>query len=138
MSAEKRVAIKTKFREKPDPVLIEIDEFFDGNEDEGSIGCNLIPEHPGIPVFQTTLSEIKKKEGVKEVAVLVSELDPCEEAWPYTDTVCVFGDVNTKELAAHVAPLHPNEVYRVGLFSASILKALAKKKSLPLTVLWWD
>src|SRR5260370_34481105 len=44
-------------------VLVTRQEFFDGNDDLGSIGCNLI-EHPGVPAFEGAFRQIADMDGV--------------------------------------------------------------------------
>lgn len=133
-TSEKRSSIKSKYRDND---AIPIDEFFDGNDDSGSIGCNL-DDHPGIETFSKYVLSLKNLEGVKEIFVLVSELDPGEENWPFTDTLCIVGDIDPKVVEKTLSPIQPNEVYRVGFFSPSHLKSIAKSKDAPLVVVWWD
>jgi hypothetical protein len=54
MDIMKRNRSVRRLAAEPEPQLVPIEEFFDGNDDLGSIGCNL-PEHPGIAVFRDIL-----------------------------------------------------------------------------------
>ena len=47
MNLEKRNALVAELSSAADPILVPIARFFDGNDDRGSIGCNL-KHHPGI------------------------------------------------------------------------------------------
>jgi len=54
MDARKRDDLKAKLSSQPEPQLVPIDVFFNGNDDAASIGCNLF-KHPGIDVFRRIL-----------------------------------------------------------------------------------
>jgi hypothetical protein len=63
------------------PVLT-VDEFFEGNDDLGSIGCNLSPAPP-LEVFRRVLLGIAARPDVQSVLVRVTE-DMGDE-WPFSD-----------------------------------------------------
>lgn len=56
----------------PNPV-VPLGLFFEGNDDIGSVGCNLI-EHPGVYRFHEVLRDIEAKAEVQAVLVEVSEV----------------------------------------------------------------
>ena len=43
-------ALKAELATQPEPQLVPIERFFDGNDDLGSIGCNLLA-HPGCLLY---------------------------------------------------------------------------------------
>jgi hypothetical protein len=137
MDIAKCESLKARCAKLGEAPFIAIDEFFDGNDDPASIGCNL-DEHPGVDRFRSILAEVKKTPGVKEVLARISEVDPGEESWPFTDTICVVGEIDLEDLRKRVEPLCPTDVERSGLFAASEIKHLAKEKNAKVTVLWWD
>jgi len=49
--------------------LIDLDAFFDGNDDARSIGPQISGAHPGIPALRATLDEIAAREDVSHVLV---------------------------------------------------------------------
>src|SRR5262249_18698986 len=53
----------------PDPI-VSLEEFFTGNEDLGSIGCNLT-DHPGMQTFYTELKAIRSRPDVQGVFVAI-------------------------------------------------------------------
>jgi len=114
---------------------VSIERFFEGNTDEGSIGCNLL-EHPGIGVFRDTLVGLLRRPDVEAVYAQISEIDPGTGLWPFTDMVVVVGSIAAEELARLVAPLEPDEVAdaQEGSVSEGILSA---HKS-PVLYAWWD
>jgi hypothetical protein len=65
----------------PEPV-VSLELFFDGNDDPGSIGCNL-PDHPGLADFYSVLRSIRDRPEVDGVWVGISELMGPNE-WPFT------------------------------------------------------
>jgi hypothetical protein len=67
--------------------------------------------------------------------VLIAEVDPGEEFWPFTDTVLVAGTIPPDELAQALAHLEPDEIGPPG---PSIPDAIAQRHGAPLLVAWWD
>ncbi|WP_238333548.1 hypothetical protein, partial [Luteimonas marina] len=89
--------------------VVPLDRFFDGNDDEGSIGCNLVP-HPGVPLFRDTLLGLLQRPDVTAVYALISELDPDDDSWPFTDTVLVAGTIQPEALTEALSALQPDYV----------------------------
>jgi hypothetical protein len=71
----------------PEPV-VSIEQFFDGNVDLGSIGCNL-DDHPGLERFAAVLRAIRGRPDVYDVLVGISEVLTSGE-WPCSDHVYVI------------------------------------------------
>src|SRR5262252_2701480 len=109
MDARKRDDLKAKLSSRAEPQIVPIDVFFDGNDDEASIGCNLL-EHPGIDVFRRILLGLLDRADVVAVYAQISEVDPGDEYWPFTDWVFVVGTIPQHELADALAPLQPDDV----------------------------
>jgi hypothetical protein len=60
--------------------LLTIDEFFEGNDVVGSIGCNL--EGAPLPArFYELFKEIAKRTNVKDIRVQITMFD--DPAWPF-------------------------------------------------------
>jgi hypothetical protein len=133
MDDAKCLALKAELATQPQVVLI--DRFFDGNDDLGSIGCNLNP-HPGIARFRQILSGLLSRPDVQAVYAQISELDPGEGCWPFADMVLVVGTVPVADLRADVDPLQPDEV---GLGGASgVPPNVTERHRSPVSVIWWD
>lgn len=126
-------ALKDEFADRPGPLVVPIERFFDGNDDLGSIGCNLSP-HPGIDVFWDVLVGLLQRPDVEAVYALIAELDPGDDCWPFSDTVLVFGRISDNALAAAVSILEPDEV-KLGIDPASGIAVLDDS---PVRVVWWD
>ena len=133
MDIEKCNSLKADFESDPNP-LVPIDRFFDGNDDLGSIGCNL-SEHPGIDRFREILVGLTQRADVEAVYAQIAELDPDDDAWPFSDTVLVVGTMDPDTLQDIVASLQPDEVSpAVG----EIPPAIGQKHEGRVLVVWWD
>lgn len=132
MDIEKRNRLVGRLSREPEPALVPIDEFFDGNDDLGSIGCNLI-DHPGIETFRAVLGALGRRSDVSAVYAQVAEVDPGEDSWPFADAVIVVGSLSVDELKRALDELQPDDV---GLADFSELPpGVAEGDAL---FAWWD
>ncbi|MED4028569.1 hypothetical protein P4672_20220 [Priestia megaterium] len=88
--------------------LVSLEEFFEGNDDEGSIGCNLM-DHLGIHTFYSVLLEIKEKPNVQDVLVEIMEVEE-EEYWPFSERIYILSNANPEEIEEWVKILEPDEI----------------------------
>ena len=86
--------------------VVSMEAFFDGNEDQGSIGPNLYP-HPGLDTFQRVLQGIEQRPSVARVLVQISEV-MSEDEWPFSDRVYVVTTATTGEVHDWAAELEPD------------------------------
>lgn len=135
MDTNKRELIVSRFSETDDPILIDSSTFFDGNDDAGSIGCNLL-EHPGVPEFKRIFEELLNRSDVSKIIMQIAELDPGEDSWPFSDTAYIYGDIPTEELKTILAPLEPDEVGPPEEFN--VPEEVSSLHSENLQVVWWD
>jgi len=140
---EKRKALIGKLKQMKNEPIISFRDFFDGNfNDLGSIGCNLYPEHPGISKFLETFEKLESREDVESIYVHISEIDPGDEYWPYTDRVYVFGSIPIDELKRETKLIEPTEIGKNRKLIPSIDKSIDKSiegiSNQPLNILWWD
>ena len=135
MNITKRNRLVEQLSVQAEPLLLPIEVFFDGNDDLGSIGCNL-PEHPSIATFRETFARIAGRSDVEAVYARISEVDPGDDCWPFADTVFVVGAILASELAAELTTLEPDEV--ASAEDAMVLAVLAQKHSSPVLLAWWD
>lgn len=133
MDIEKCNWLKVDLEFEPEP-LVPIDRFFDGNDDLGSIGCNLF-EHPGIDRFRDILVGLTRRPDVEAVYAQITELDPDDDAWPFSDTVLVVGSIDADTLQDIVAPLKPDEVSPA---ATEIPSSISEKHEGRVLVVWWD
>ncbi len=135
MDLTKCRALKEELTAQDEPQLVAIDRFFDGNDDEGSIGCNLIP-HPGMDKFRETFLALQRRSDVEAIYAQISELDPGDDCWPYTDTVLLMGSISPDELWSAVEHLQPDEVSVGDVADAA--PSMADRHQGTMCALWWD
>jgi len=135
MDIPKCTALKTELAAQPEPQVISAQLFFDGNDDLGSIGCNLI-EHPGVDTFRDVLTGLLRRPDIQAVYAQISEVDPGEGCWPFADTVLVVGSIPAEELRDVVSVLKPDEVAPAEDFGVS--PSMAERHGSPVLAVWWD
>jgi hypothetical protein len=106
-------------RSVPVPLLT-LEEFFEGNDAAGSIGCNLEAE-PVPAEFYDLLRAIRQRPSVSDVRVQITCVDDPGNEWPFSDTVWILTDESLDEVRewfpAGLAPdevwegWHPNQQY---------------------------
>jgi hypothetical protein len=89
--------------------VVSVEAFFDGNDDPGSIGCNL-PEHPGAQRFYSILSAIRARSDVQDVLVGIYEIVEDETCWPFADTIYILTRAQASAVQEWLAELQPDEV----------------------------
>jgi hypothetical protein len=113
--------------------LITVEEFFDGNDDLGSIGCNLV-EHPGLDHFLHTLSAIAKRPDVEQVWLRIYDLE--EGDWPFSENVLIVGKMPLSEIQDSIDSLQPSEVSQMKFdWVPSRDQSLFGREYINL---WWD
>jgi len=136
MDGAKCAALKRELSKMPEPQVVPVERFFDGNDDVASIGCNL-PKHPGVQVFRDVLSGLLRQPGVQGVYAQIFEVDPGEEYWPFADTVLVVGTLPATVLRGEVRGLKPDEVDL--LTPDDVPPAIAERHpGAPVLSIWWD
>lgn len=140
MDQQKRLALIERVKKigLPDQSglpLVTLEDFFEGNDDLGSIGCNLM-EHPGIPFFYDQLKTIRDRENVSHVLVGIYEVEESDETmWPFSETVYVTTSEDPENVFEWFSPLQPD----------SVGPDITGAKNLPeipdgheVCVAWWD
>lgn len=112
-------------------VAVTLNEFFDGNEDEASLGCNLVP-HPSLEALYYHLQRFSNEHEV-EVYVEIHEVDESDdERWPYSERVYLIGDVDTDTLKELSANVFASQVEKLG--DVEINGEIYND----VNALWWD
>lgn len=137
MDLAKCSALKAELENADEPALVPAERFFDGNDDVASIGCNL-SKHPGIDRFREVLAGLARRPDVRSVHVVVSDRDPGEEYWPFSDLVLVAGDVPDLELRKTLSVLKPDEVAPVGDRDTGIPRKVLAGLGPRVLAAWWD
>ena len=133
MNREKLISV---IRSQPEAetggAVVTVNEFFGGNEDIGSIGCNLA-NHPGLDFFRLRLKEIEAREDVESVWLQIYDWD--EGDWPFSENVLIKGSIQKEALDPLIEPLLPSE------FEKEVLKdapTRAPEFEGDIYRLWWD
>jgi hypothetical protein len=115
--------------------LLSLEEFFEGNDVVGSIGCNL--EGPPSPSqFYDLLKSIAAKSQVKDVRVKITMFD--DPAWPFSDQIFVMTDASPEEVASWFPQkLRPDEVSEDS-FQASQFEPYEVPRGTRPIACWWD
>ena len=127
--------LKDELAAQPEPRIVSLERFFDGNDDVGSIGCNL-SEHPGMDVFRDTLMGLVRRPDIEAVYAQITELDPGEGSWPFTDTLFVVGKISAEELQTLLARLEPDEVELAN--HSDLPASIQQKHRGSVWRVWWD
>ena len=135
MNTAKRNELIQQLSKAEGTLLVPIRQFFDGNDDLGSIGCNLT-EHPGIKAFGEIFTNLSARSDVEAIYAKISEIDPGPESWPFSDTIIVFGEIPLEELKLSLAYLQADEIVPAEEFGVE-LDVIARHSS-PALLVWWD
>jgi hypothetical protein len=123
-------------RSVPTPLLT-LEEFFEGNDDVGSIGCNLISE-PKPSEFYALLKEIRDKSSVADIRVQITCVDTPGVEWPFSDTVWIMTNVSAGTVAGWFPEsLAPSDV-RMGWSDRQVYEHVAAAEGYHPVAAWWD
>ena len=133
----KRSALIRTIQSQPEFVegraLVTIEEFFDGNDDLGSLACNL-SEHPGLDHFRKILNALAKRSDVEQVWMQIYDLE--EGEWPFCENVLIVGAVPHSEIRRLSEALQPAEVTELQ-FGWTPTRASTLRGCRYIN-LWWD
>jgi hypothetical protein len=136
--------LTTAYQKEGTYPLITLEEFFEGNRDEGSIGCNLWT-HPGIDTFYRILREVRAREDVQDVLVGITDLNEFatpEETdqmaeWPFSDVLYIVTSAPVAVVEPLLAALEPDEVFPQEETPYE-RDFPALKEGYQVLVAWWD
>ena len=114
--------------------LLTVEEFFEGNTEIGSIGCNL-DGAPSPERFHELFLAIAKRPDVKDIRVQITAFDVPE--WPFSDTVYIMTTASPEEVASWFPPdLRPDENWS-GFVEQAYEPYAVPDDTLPVAC-WWD
>lgn len=117
-------------------LVVSLESFFEGNDDLGSIGCNLGDEQPSPSDFYQVLSAIRSKSEVQDVLVRICDYsDP--DSWPYTDTVYIVTSASAENIEEWLGPLKPDEVHPEWMYGKPPA-APEPHPGMTAYSVWWD
>ena len=115
--------------------LLTLAEFFEGNDVDGSTGCNLNPM-PSPAEFYDLLKGIAARPGVADVRVQVTMFDAPE--WPFSDTVWVVTSASPEVVASWFdESVRPDECIP-GWQEGVAVEAYTVPAGMKPIMSWWD
>ncbi|WP_421751115.1 hypothetical protein [Croceimicrobium sp.] len=123
------------------PILLTIDEFFDGNNDVASIAPNLDTK-PAIKEYFRTLKIIADNPKTTAAYVKIKDVlvntdgQLMDDAWLYTDMIYFIGDLSREDIIKATKSLKPDEVEYDPENEIRVLRDEYKDKKI--VYLWWD
>jgi hypothetical protein len=122
-------------RNLPDPV-VSLEDFFTGNDDPGSIGCNT--DHSGPKFFKEPLLAIRAKPNVQDVLIEIYEVEEEDETiWPFSERIYILTSASREEVQGWLAPLTPDSVEEGFAFGVPIA-APPLWPDVKVYAVWWD
>lgn len=120
--------------ETAEGAIIDAAAFLDGNEDEGSLGCNLM-EHPGMQAFRDAVSRVAARPDVSSVKVVIHE-DMGDDNFPFTDSMFVCTSAAPKDIAREFEVLQPDDVSKAERQQVASLPPPPRGQNW--IYVWWD
>jgi hypothetical protein len=116
-------------------IIVTIEDFFEGNDDFGSIGCNIYPDQPSLSDFYKRFKGIKQNESVDNIYIRIADID--DGIWPFTDTVYVISNLKIDQIKELLVDLRPDEVYEDWMYGKPI-NAPELRPDMKVYSIFWD
>jgi hypothetical protein len=116
--------------------VVSLEDLFEGNQDEGSIGCNLIP-YPGLDQFYSVLKSIRSSDGVQDVLIEVHSIED-EESWPFSESIWILCRASEAQVKDWMKPLKPDEIWQGWGKAGKPPAAPNPQEGVSVYGLWWD
>ena len=118
--------------------LVTLEEFFVGNDDDGSIGCNLL-RSPDLRIFFATFKLIRARPDVENVLVAITDYEEENKAsWPFSDAVYIFTDANKADIQLWVEGLQADDVVELTPTELAKSHAFQFEPDTKIWMVWWD
>jgi hypothetical protein len=117
--------------------LVTLEEFFDGNDDMGSIGYNFGARQPAPSEFYSFFKRIRARRDVADVRVEISQHDD-PEAWPVTDTIWIVTSASDSDVSAWLGDRFAADDLLNGLPPDRKFDALSIPAKMRAVGVWWD
>jgi hypothetical protein len=115
--------------------LVSVAEFFEGNNEVGSIGCNLLSQ-PTPADFHRLFLEILSRQQVADIRVQITMFDVPE--WPFSDTVYVITKASPEEVRSWFPEsLSPDETW-LGFAVGQEYEPYEVPEGFHVVAAWWD
>jgi hypothetical protein len=90
--------------------VVSLEDFVEGNADDGSIGCNLQgSDRLKIPDWFKALKDIRDRPRIQDVLMEINQVDD-GDAWPFSDCIYIITSASEEQVESWVKALHPDEV----------------------------
>ncbi len=123
------------------PILMSVDDFFDGNNDVASIAPNL-SEKPKISEYYKVFKKLLESEKVENIYVNIKDINIYENGklndseWFFSDIIYVVGTISKNEVYKLTEHLKPDEI---DIDQGNSIRSLDPKYSeLNIIYVWWD
>ena len=116
-------------------ILVMLEDFFEGNNDYGSIGVNLYPNQPSPSDFYSKFKEIRQLDSVDNIYVRIA--DTVDGDWAYTDAVYIVTTLSIPDLQKLLTDLQPDEIYEDWMYGKPI-NAPDLTNDFKVYSAWWD
>lgn len=114
--------------------LVTIEEFFEGNEELGSIGCNLLPT-PDPSDFYKFFRSIASRSDVADIRVQITAFDT--PGWPFSDTIYIMTTASHEDVISWFPDaVKPDETW-LGFFEQAYEPYSVPAGFHPIGC-WWD
>lgn len=137
MNMEKRDALVKKIGNvNQKNCIVSLEDFFVGNDDGGSIWCNLLSEPEPNYVFKTLL-DIRDKPDVADVKIMITQFDGGVDEWPFSDTIIFITSATIEQIQNHLGEDNcPDEIGLDTELTQS--PSLNIPQNMKAIVGWWD
>ena len=116
-------------------ILVTLEDFFEGNDDYGSIGVNLYPHQPSPSDFYSKFKEIRQLDSVDNIYVRIA--DTKDGDWAYTDAVYIVTTLTIPDLQKLLTDLQPDEIYEDWMYGKP-KNAPDLTNNFKVYSAWWD
>jgi hypothetical protein len=117
--------------------LVALEEFFDGNNDYGSIGCNFGPKQPSPHEFHELFLSIRNKPVVHDVRVHIPDHeDP--NRWPSTEMVWNITSAGTEDVRQWFGGKYEADNLLRGFPDTVKLEKVPIPAKMKAIGVWWD
>jgi hypothetical protein len=118
----------------PSPIVT-LEDFFQGNNDLGSIGCYLLT-HPGLDGFFSVLKQIRDRGDVQDVLVEIYQISD-QASWPSSERVYILTSATSEEVIEWMHALQPVEISK-GWAYGEPAAAPDLMSGIEVYAAWWD